>query len=63
VGSRWKNNHIITFPGKSVSKNREGIESRIEVTGRRGRRLKLQGDREERREYWKLKEKALDRTL
>jgi hypothetical protein len=41
VGDRWKNNHIITFPGESLSKNREGIESRIEMTGRRGRRLNL----------------------
>jgi hypothetical protein len=40
------------------------IEGRIEVTGRRGRRRKrLLDDFKEMREYWKLKEEALDRTL
>jgi hypothetical protein len=35
-----------------------------EVTGRRGRRRKqLLDGRGETREYWKLKEEALDRTL
>ena len=36
----------------------------MEVTGRRGRRRKqLLNDFKETREYWKLKEEALDRTL
>jgi hypothetical protein len=39
------------------------LEGRIEVTGRRGRRLKLLNDLKEIRRYWKLKEEALDRTL
>jgi hypothetical protein len=39
------------------------LEGRIEMTGRRGRRRKqLLGDLKEKRRYWKLKEKALDRT-
>jgi hypothetical protein len=34
------------------------------VTGRRGRRCKqLLGDLKEKREYWKLKEEALDSSL
>jgi hypothetical protein len=40
------------------------IEGRIEVTGRRGRRLmQLLDDRNEMRGYWKLKEEEIDRTL
>jgi hypothetical protein len=40
------------------------IEERIEMTGRRERRLKqLLDDLKEKRRYWKLKEEALDRTL
>jgi hypothetical protein len=40
------------------------MKGRIEVTGRWGRRCKqLLNGLEERREYWKLKEEALDRTL
>jgi hypothetical protein len=40
------------------------IEGRIEVTERRGRRLKhILDDLKENRGYWKLKEEALDRTL
>jgi hypothetical protein len=39
-------------------------EGKIEVTERRGRRLKqLLDDLEETRGYWKLKEEALDNTL
>jgi hypothetical protein len=45
VGISWKNYHVITFSGESLSKNRKDIEGRMEVTGRRGRRLKkLLGD-------------------
>jgi hypothetical protein len=40
------------------------LEGRIEMTGRRGRRLKqLLDNLKEKRRYWKLKEEALDRTL
>jgi hypothetical protein len=40
------------------------IEERIEVTERRRRRRKqLQDDFKERREYWMLKDEALDRTV
>jgi hypothetical protein len=40
------------------------IEGRIEVTGRLGRRCaKLLDGLKEKREYWKWKEEALDRTL
>jgi hypothetical protein len=40
------------------------IEGRIEVTGRRGRRRKqLLDDLKEKKKYWDLKEKALDRIL
>jgi hypothetical protein len=40
------------------------LEGSIEITGRRGRRRKqLLDDLKENRRYWKLKEKALDRTL
>jgi hypothetical protein len=40
------------------------LEGRIEMTGRRGRRRKqLLDDLKEKRRYWKLKEKALDRIL
>ena len=40
------------------------IKGRIEVTGRRGRRRrKLRDDLKERREYYNLKEEALDRTM
>jgi hypothetical protein len=40
------------------------LEGRIEMTGRRGRRLKqLLDDLKEKRRYWKLKEEALDRRL
>ena len=39
------------------------IEGRIEVTGRRGRSKQLLGNLKEKREYWKLKEEALDRTV
>jgi hypothetical protein len=40
------------------------MEGRIEVTGRRGRRPKLLlNDLKKKREYWKLKGQALDRTF
>jgi hypothetical protein len=40
------------------------LGGRIEITGRRRRRHKqLLDDLKERRRYWKLKEKELDRTL
>jgi hypothetical protein len=40
------------------------LEGRIEMTGRRGRRLQqLLDDLKEKRGYWKLKEEVLDRTL
>ena len=40
------------------------IEGRIEVTGRLGRRrVKLLDCLKEKREYWKWREEALDRTL
>jgi hypothetical protein len=40
------------------------IEGTIEVTGRRGRRRKQPiEDLKEKREYWKLKDEALDSTL
>jgi hypothetical protein len=40
------------------------LEGRIEMTERRGRRRKqLLDDLKGKRRYWKLKEKALDRTL
>jgi hypothetical protein len=40
------------------------LEGRIEMTGRRGRRLKkLLDDLKEKRRYWILKEEALDRAL
>jgi hypothetical protein len=40
------------------------VEGGIEVTGRRGRRYKkLTDDLKEKREYWKLKEKALNRIV
>jgi hypothetical protein len=40
------------------------LEGRIEMTGRWGRRRKqLLDDLKEKRQYWKLKEEALDRTL
>jgi len=40
------------------------IESRIEVTGRGGRMCKhLLNDVKEKRGYWKLEKKTLDRTL
>jgi hypothetical protein len=39
-------------------------EGKIEGTERRGRRRRqLMGDLTETRGYWKLKEKALDRTM
>jgi hypothetical protein len=39
------------------------LEGRIEMTGRRGiRRKQLVDDLKETRRYWKLKEKALDRS-
>jgi hypothetical protein len=39
------------------------LEGRIEMTGRRGRRCKqLLDNLKEKRRYWKLKEKARDRT-
>jgi len=39
------------------------IEGKIEGTGRRGRRRKkLLDDLKGKREYWKMKEEALDRT-
>jgi hypothetical protein len=47
---------------KHVSVGKLG--GRTEMTGRRGRRRKqLLDDLKEKRIYWKLKEKALDRTL
>ena len=51
----------VVSPFKSI----EGkIGGRIEVTGRRGRRVRqLLDDLKEMRGYWKLKEKALDRTV
>jgi hypothetical protein len=40
------------------------LEGRTEMMGRWGRRRKqLLDDLKEKREYWKLKEEALDRTL
>jgi len=40
------------------------MEGRKEVTGIQGRRRRqLLDDFKEKREYWKLKEEALDRTL
>jgi hypothetical protein len=42
------------------------IQGRIEVKGRRGRRIRckqLLDDLKEKRGYWKLKEEALNRTL
>jgi hypothetical protein len=40
------------------------IEGKVEVTGRRGRRRKqLLDSLKETREYWKLKEEALARTV
>jgi hypothetical protein len=40
------------------------LERRIEMTGRRGRRLKqLLDDLKEKRRYWTLKEEAFHRTL
>jgi hypothetical protein len=40
------------------------LEGRIEIMGRKARRLKrLLDDLKEKRRYWKLKEEALDRTL
>jgi hypothetical protein len=40
------------------------LEDRSEMTGSRGRRFKQQlDDVKEKRKYWKLKEKALDRTV
>jgi hypothetical protein len=40
------------------------LEGRTEMTGRRGgRRQQLLNDLKEKRRYWKLKEKPLDRTL
>jgi hypothetical protein len=39
------------------------LEGRIEMTGRRGRRRKqLLDDLKEKREHWKLKDEALDRS-
>ena len=43
---------------------KERLEGRTEVKRKRGRRLKnLLRDFKERRGHWKLKQKALDRTL
>jgi hypothetical protein len=40
------------------------LEGKLEMTGGRGRRLKqLLDDLNEKRRYWKLKEKPLDRAL
>jgi hypothetical protein len=40
------------------------VESRIEMTGRRGiRRKQLLDELKEKIKYWKLKEEALDHTL
>jgi hypothetical protein len=40
------------------------LEGRIEMTGRRGRRVKqLLDDLKEKRRYWKLNEEALDSSL
>jgi hypothetical protein len=40
------------------------LEGRIDMTGRQGRRCKqLLDDLKVKRRYWKLKEKALDRTV
>ena len=40
------------------------VEGRIDVTGRLGRRsMQILGDVKEKRENWKLKEEALDRTV
>jgi hypothetical protein len=49
----------------TLRKGEEGkIQGGIEVTGRRGRRLrKLLDDLKERRGYSHLKEEALDRTM
>jgi 5-methylcytosine-specific restriction endonuclease McrBC regulatory subunit McrC len=62
VGSRWKK--IPYHFSLRVSENRAGIEGRIEVTERRGRRrMQLPDNFNEKREYLKLKEEALNRTL
>jgi len=44
--------------------NERKVEGRIEVTGRRGRRRKqLLDDLKEMREFWKLEEEKLNRSL
>jgi hypothetical protein len=55
----------VYFVGLYLQQVIEGkIKGEIEVTGRRGRRLrKLLGDLKERRGYSHLKEEALDRTM
>jgi hypothetical protein len=58
---------LVTFCVETAFYNgllKERYKGRIEVTGRRGRRRrKLLDDPKERREYFHLKEKALDRTM
>ena len=59
IGHIWCSNCLLTHP---VTEGKMG--GRIEVTGRRGRRRKqLMDYLKKKRGYWKLKEKALDRTL
>jgi hypothetical protein len=56
---------LVTSCVVTAFKSIEGkIGGRIEVSGRRGRRVRqLLDDLTEMREYWKLKEKALDYTV
>jgi hypothetical protein len=65
--SKWKANWIghILCRNCLLQQVIEGkIKGGIEMTGRRGRRLrKLLDDRKERRGYSHLKEEALDRTM
>jgi hypothetical protein len=58
IGHIWRRNCLL-------KQGTEGeVEGRVEGTGRRGRRSKqLLDDLKETREYWTLKEEALDRTL
>ena len=58
VGHIWRRNCLLKhfIEGK--------VEGKIDVTRRRGRRRKqLLGNLKETREYWTLKEEAIDRTL
>jgi hypothetical protein len=58
IGHIWRRNCLL----KHVIE--EKLQRRIEMAGRRGRRLKqLLDDLKEKRRCWKLKKEALDRTL